>query len=275
MSIEQKRMLIEPQYEQISVQVQCRLLGLSRSSYYYKPLGESEENLTLMLLIDKLHLKRPFLGAPRITAALKRQGYEVNHKRIERLMRLMNISAIYPKPNTSKPAVGHKVYPYLLRNVQVIQPNQVWSIDITYIPMAKGFLYLVAIIDWFSRFVLAWELSNNMERFFCIETLKKALQIETPSIFNTDQGSQFTSNDFTKVLLDKNIQISMDGRGRALDNIFIERLWRSVKYEEIYLHEYLDGKHLWKSLDEYFKYYNYERDHQSLKYKTPAEVYFS
>ncbi len=197
----------------------------------------------------------------------------VNEKRVERLMRKMNIRSVLPKPNTSQPGEGHKIYPYLLRGLKILRPNQVWSTDITYIPMARGFLYLVAVMDWFSRFVLAWELSNNLERWFCMETLQKSFSWGQPEIFNSDQGVQFTSNDFTGILIDRGVRISMDGKGRAIDNVFIERLWWSVKYEEVYLKEYEDGIQAWQGLSDYFRFYNYERPHQSLKNETPAKVF--
>lgn len=254
---------------------QCELLGIARSSYYYQPKGESWENLILMELIDRLHLIHPYWGRPQMTQNLRRMGLWVNHKRIGRLMRLMNIRSVLPKPNTSKPNEAHEIYPYLLRGLEIESPNQVWSIDITYIPMPRGFLYLVAIIDWFSRYVLAWELSNTMETDFCIRTLENAFDFGCPEIFNSDQGAQFTSKRFTKVLKDKKIQISMDGKGRALDNVFVERLWWSVKYEHVYLYCHQNGKELFQGLSEYFDYYNNRRLHSSLDYQTPKEVYFN
>jgi len=228
-----------------------------------------------MNLIDQQYTKRPFYGARQMTELLKRQGYLVNHKRIERLMRQMGIIAIYPKPHTSVKDDGYKVYPYLLRDLPIVYPNQVWCADITYVRMRHGFLYLIAIMDWFSRFVLAWELSNTLDVQFCLEALDQALKIAKPEIFNTDQGCQFTSNPFTGLLTENDIRISMDGRGRAYDNIFIERLWRTVKYEEIYLHDYRDGIETYFALEKYFRFYNEERFHSSLDYKTPREVYYS
>ena len=257
----------------ISIRRQCALLGLNRSSYYYQPAQESALNLHLMRLIDEQYLKTPFYGWPRMTAHLRRQGYGVNHKRIQRLMQKMGIQALYPKPKTSAAAPGHKVYPYLLRNLAITRPNQVWSSDITYIPMANGFMYLVAVIDWYSRYVLAWQLSNTLDGRFCLDTLQQALQQGKPEIFNTDQGVQFTASEYTRCLLDEGIRISMDDRGRALDNIFIERLWRSVKYEEIYLKAYDAVPALRTGLDHYFRFYNDERLHQSLGYRPPAELY--
>ncbi len=261
---------------QLSIRQQCELLGLSRSAYYYKPVGESSENLALMRVIDELYLSYPFFGARRILTHLPSEWQWVNIKRIRRLMALMGIEAIYPKPNLSKALVGHKVYPYLLKNRKISKPNQVWSTDITYIPMEKGFLYLVAIIDWYSRFVLSWRLSNTLHLDFCVQCLEDALsQWGTPEIFNTDQGSQFTSNEFTSILEGKQVQISMDSKGRALDNIFVERLWRSLKYECIYLHSWLDGKQLEQGLKQYMQFYNYTRKHQSLNNVTPANIHFA
>lgn len=259
----------------ISIRRQCELAGICRSSWYYDPVPESQDNLLYMRLIDEQYLKTPFYGAPRMAQMLLGKGYTVNIKRVARLMRLMNIQAIYPKRDLSKPAPGHKIYPYLLRGVSVEHPNQVWYTDITYVRMSKGFLYLCAVIDWYSRYVLSWSLSNTLDAGFCVEALEQALNTSwrKPLIFNTDQGSQFTSEAFTSVLEGNSIQISMDGRGRALDNVFIERLWRTVKYEHIFLHEYDSGKELWQGLDGYWRFYNEERPHQSLDYKTPKEVF--
>lgn len=257
-----------------SIRRQCRLAGLSRSNFYYEPVPESEKNLQLMRLIDAQYMKRPEYGYPRMTDWLIDEGYDVNPKRIARLMQVMGLQAITPGPHTSKPCPGHKIYPYLLRGVDIVRPNHVWSIDITYIPMASGFLYLVAIIDWYSRYVISWELSNSMDSLFCISTLERALETGIPEIFNTDQGAQFTSGEFTGVLLDKEISISMDGRGRALDNVFIERLWWTVKYEDVYPRNYESGKALYCGLDTYFQYYNNERKHSSLDKKTPAEIFY-
>jgi len=226
-----------------------------------------------MRLIDEQYLKHPEFGYPRMTDWLQDKGYLVNHKRIARLMRIMGIQAITPGPHTSKPAPEHKIYPYLLRNVSIDQVGQVWSMDITYIPMRSGFMYLAAVIDWYSRYVLAWELSNSMESLFCVDALKHALTMGRPEIFNTDQGAQFTSEAFTGVLLDENIAISMDGRGRALDNVFIERLWWTVKYEEVYPKSYEDGHALYRGLSRYFDYYNRERKHSSLDKQTPFEIF--
>jgi putative transposase len=236
-------------------------------------VGESEENLQLMRLLDEQYTRTPFYGVLRMTAWLQRQGYAVNEKRVRRLLRTMRLMAIYPSPKTSRPAPAHRIYPYLLRGVTVTRPNFVWSTDITYIRLAHGFVYLVAIMDWFSRYVLAWRLSNSLETHFCLEALEHALQGATPEIFNTDQGAQFTSLEFTRRLDQRGVRISMDGRGRALDNVFVERLWRSVKWEEVYLTSYHSVQDAWRGLHRYFVYYNHERPHQALGYLTPAEVY--
>ena len=267
--------MIEPLNSLIPVYRQCELIGLPRSSYYYEARKESEYNLLLMSLIDEEYSRTPFYGTRRMTAYLIRQGYEVNRKRIQRLMKLMGIEAIYPKKKLSIPSTESKKYPYLLKDVAITEPDQVWSADITYIRMNKGFLYLVAIIDWYSRYVLSWELSNTLDADFCLRALDKALLISQPEIFNSDQGSQFTSCEFTEKLDKVGIQISRDGRGRVFDNIFIERLWRTVKYEEVYIHSYETVKEARESLDNYFRFYNSERLHQSLGYRTPQEVYLS
>jgi len=253
---------------------QCQLLGLARASYYYQAASESDENLMLMRLMDEQFTRTPFYGSPRMTAWLRLQGYPVNHKRVERLMRVMGIEAIYPKPKGNRSAPGHRVYPYLLKGVVIERVNQVWSTDITYVPMAKGFMYLVAILDWYSRYVLSWEVSNTLEVSFCLAALERALSMAKPEIFNTDQGSQFTSREFTSRLATEPVSISMDGRGRAFDNIFIERLWRTVKYEDIYLKKYETVPDLLSGLTEYFGFYNNDRLHQSLDYQTPRAVYF-
>ena len=227
-----------------------------------------------MRLIDEQYLKRPFYGSRKMTQYLRQEGYLVNRKRVQRLMRLMGIEAIYPKPKTSQASREHKIYPYLLREVSITAPGQVWSSDITYVPVHRGFFYLVAIIDWFSRYVIAWRLSSTLDTSFCIEALEEALSVSRPEIFNTDQGCQFTSTAFTSVLEGAAVRISMDGRGRALDNVFIERLWRSVKYEDVYLRDYPDGLELFEGLASYFVFYNNERYHQSLDYRTPAQVHY-
>lgn len=247
---------------------QCRFVDLARSSWYYQPALETAKNLALMRQLDQLYLEHPFYGSRRMAVELG-----VNRKRAQRLMRIMGLEAIYPKRRTSQPAAGHKIYPYLLRNVAVVRPDQVWSSDITYIPLRHGFLYLVAVMDWFSRYVLAWRLSNTLTSTFCVEALEAALARGQPEIFNSDQGAQFTAAAFTGRLETAGVAISMDGRGRALDNVFIERLWRSVKYEEVYLKDYRDGWEAEASLGDYFRFYCEGRRHQSLAYRTPAEVY--
>jgi len=267
-----RRGWVEPSLE-YSIRRQCGLAGVPRSGVYYGPVPETPENLVLMRLIDEQYMRHPEFGYPRMTDWLRDEGYEVNHKRVARLMRRIGLQAITPGPHTSKPAPGHKIYPYLLRNVEVERVNQVWSTDITYIPMRYGFMFLTAVIEWYSRYVLAWELSNTIESQFCVAALEHALTQGTPEIFNTDQGSQFTSKDFTDVLLDLKIDISMDGRGRALDNVFIERLWWTVKYEEVYPKDYADGHALHRGLDNYFGYYNNERKHSALDKRTPSEVF--
>lgn len=269
-----RRTLIDPTDEQFSIAQQCALLGLARSSYYYQPMGESRENLALMERIDKLFTARPEMGVRRMYHELNTSRNPLNIKRVRRLMRLMGLEAVGPKPNLSKSQPGHSVYPYLLKGVVIDQPNHVWSTDITYVPMANGFLYLCAIMDWFSRYILSWRLSNTLLADFCVDTLEEALsRWGKPRIFNTDQGSQFTSHDFLKLLISNEIAISMDSKGRALDNIFIERFWRTIKYEHLYLRAYTDGHSLHQGLTEYFRFYNHERKHQSLNYQTPAVCY--
>jgi putative transposase len=272
-SVEEKRRLIEPGHQQLSLTRQCQLIGLSRASLYYQPRGESGQNLHLMRLLDEQYTRTPFYGVPKMTAWLRGEGYPVNEKRVRRLLRLMGLEAIYQRPKLSEPAPGHRIYPYLLRGVPVLKPNHVWSTDITYIRMFHGFIYLVAIIDWFSRYVVSWEISVTLDSEFCLSALDRALAFGRPEIFNTDQGSQFTSTAFTGRLLQDDIQISMDGRGRALDNIFVERLWRSVKYEDVYLQNYETVPEAMSGLGRYFDFYNCERLHQSLDYQTPAAVY--
>jgi putative transposase len=227
-----------------------------------------------MRLLDEMYLERPFYGVPRMTVWLQEKGHAVNHKRVERLMRLMGLQAIVPGPHTSRPHPAHRVYPYLLEGMKIKDPDEVWCADITYIPMRRGYLYLVAIMDWYSRYVLSWELSNSLETSFCAEALERVLAMSRPGIFNTDQGSQFTSEEFTGLLKVAGVQISMDGRGRIMDNIFVERLWRSVKYEEVYIRDYQDGTEARESLGRYFRFYNTERRHQGLDNCTPAEVYW-
>jgi putative transposase len=257
----------------LSVRRQCELLGLSRSSLYYEPAGETAENLRLMRLIDEQYTAYPFYGSRRMTMWLIERGEEVNRKRVQRLMRLMGLEAIYPKPRLSRPGEGHRIYPYLLRGVKIERPDQVWSTDITYVPMATGFMYLAAVIDWYSRYVVAWRLSNTLDGSFCLEMLEEALRGGRPEVFNTDQGVQFTAAAFVGCLEGAGVAVSMDGRGRALDNVFVERLWRSVKYEDIYIRGYETVPDLHRGLSRYFGFYNGERLHQSLEYRTPAAVY--
>jgi putative transposase len=273
-SINDKRGLVEAEHELLTISRQCELLSLPRASFYYEPAQESEENLQLMRIIDELYTDTPFYGRPRLTAKLKQLGYEVNHKRVRRLMKKMGLSAIYPKPKLSLSNSSHKIYPYLLQDVEIVRKDQVWSTDITYIRLRQGFIYLVAILDWYSRYVLSWEISNTMDVSFCLSALERALRQAKPEIFNSDQGSQFTSHEFTGRLKSANISISMDGRGRVFDNIFIERLWRSVKHEEVYLHNYENVPAAITGLARYLHFYNHARLHQSLGYKTPAHVYF-
>lgn len=274
-AVEQKRRLIEPGHEQISIRRQCELVGLNRGSYYYQAASESALNLELMRKIDEQYMKTPFYGWPRMTDYLQKQGYAINHKRVQRLMKIMGLQAIYPRPRPKQERHNHKIYPYLLQGVEIVRPHQVWSSDITYIPLQTGFMYLVAIIDWYSRYILAWELSNTLDGHFCQVALQQALTQGRPEIFNTDQGVQFTATDFTDILEQAHIQISMDGRGRALDNIFIERFWRSLKYEDIYIRDYATVIDLLAGLERYFTFYNLERPHQSLDYCTPTEVHFA
>jgi len=267
--------MIEPTHTQLTVTRQCQLLELNRATYYASRRStqaeEDDFNLLLMRLIDEEYTRHPFYGSRKMVIYLSRLGYSVNRKRVQRLMRKMGIQSVAPKPNTSKPGKEHKHYPYLLSGLAVTRANQVWSTDITYIRLAHGFVYLAAIIDWYTRKVLAWEVSVTMEEDFCVSVLERALRLyPKPEIFNTDQGAQFTGKAFTDVLKENEVAISMDGKGRALDNIFVERLWRSVKYEEIYLNEYRDVAHLKRSLKKYFHFYNTERPHQSLDYLTPV-----
>jgi putative transposase len=252
----------------LSIARQCQLAALARSSWYYQPVGETAENLALMRRIDQQYLETPFYGSRKLARVLA-----VNRKRVQRLMRLMGLETIYPKRRTTWPGAGHKIYPYLLRNLEISRPDQVWSTDITYIPLRQGFLYLVAVLGWFSRYVLAWRLSNTLTGTFCLEALEEALLASKPEIFNSDQGSQFTTVAFTTRLEAAGVAISMDGRGRALDNVFIERLWRSVKHEEVYRKDYADGWEAEASLAHYFRFYCDTRLHQALGYRTPVEVY--
>jgi len=275
LTLEKKRKSVEPGHKKIPIYRQCELLGLNRSSLYYKPSGQTEYNEQLMRLIDEQYIKTPFYGIDKMVAWLGRKDHKVNHKRVRRLMRQMGLEAVYPrrKRNLSIPDKQHRIYPYLLKNVQIDRTDQVWSSDITYIRMYRGWVYLTAVMDWFSRYVLSWEISLTLESDFCIEALKKALSFGIPEIFNTDQGSQFTSIEFIKVLQEAGVQISMDGKGRAFDNIFSERLWRTVKVEDVYLRDYQTVSEARYYLGRYFEFYNNERLHEALGYRTPAEVY--
>jgi len=267
--------LVNASDDRLSIRRQCELLGLGRSSYYYAAVADSTEDLEMMRVIDEQYMRTPFFGSRQMSRYLARQlGQSVNRKRIQRLMRKMGIEAIYAKPNTTQRNKKHKVFPYLLRDVEISRKDQVWSTDITYVPLRNGYMYLVAVIDWRTRYVLSWRLSNTLDTHFCLEALEEALTISTPEIFNTDQGSQFTSHAFTSRLEASGIAVSMDGRGRALDNVFIERLWRTVKYEDIYLKDYESARHLADGLTWYFEFYRNERPHSSLGYQTPGEVYF-
>lgn len=259
----------------LPVITECDLLGLARSTYYYKRGPEDELNLELMRLIDEQYTRTPFYGSPKMTHWLRRKGWEVNHKRVARLMQMMGLRAIMPRKSLSKNGKEHRKWPYLLAGIKIDRPNQVWSSDITYIRMARGFLYLVAVIDWFSRYVLSWELSNSLDSLFCLDALRAALRQGRPEVFNTDQGVQFTSADFTAELESAQIAISMDGRGRCFDNIFTERLWRTVKYEEVYLKDYASPGEARNNLREYFSFYNRERLHQALAYRTPLEAHLA
>jgi putative transposase len=259
----------------LTISEQCSLIELPRSSYYYNPVGITEEELEIMKRIDKIYMNYPFYGYRKMEVELRKQGQICNHKRILRLMQVMGIQALTPKKNLSKPSKDHLVFPYLLRNVSITKSNQVWSTDITFIPMYKSFAYLVAVMDWFSKYVLSWEISNTLDVHFCLNALDKALRLGKPEIFNTDQGSQFTSQVFVEKVLGNNIKLSMDSKGRALDNVFIERLWRTLKYENIYLQEYCTYQELYSGMNSYFNFYNNVRPHQSLKYNTPADIYMN
>jgi putative transposase len=274
MSREERKAMIWRDHPDLSLSRQCRLLSISRSTFYYAPKGESPENLALMRRIDELFLKYPFYGSRQMARQLRREGIEVGRHRVRRLMRLMGLEAIYQAPRTSMPHPAHRIYPYLLKGFAIDRPNQVWCADITYIPVQRGFLYLVAIMDWATRHVLSWRLSNTMDAGFCVEALQEALaRYGRPEIFNTDQGSQFTSLDFTGVLKDADVAISMDGRGRCMDNIFIERLWRSLKYEAVYLHDLTDGFRAERVIGDWIDFYNTERPHSALAGHTPTEAY--
>ena len=273
--IEERRRWIEADHSNISIAKQCELLSLARSSYYYCATGESEENLLLMRLLDEKYTRTPFFGIRRMVVWLREAGHGVNPKRVRRLMRLMGLEAMYPKPRLSLGGPGHKIYPYLLSGVRIERTNQVWSTDITYIRLRGGFVFLAAVIDWYSRYILDWELSISLEADFCVALLERVLQRQHPEIFNTDQGVQFTSTQFQAPLLAAQVRLSMDGRGRAFDNIFVERFWRSLKYEEVYLKDYRNVPEARASLGQYFPFYNEERIHQSLEYRTPHEVHFA
>ncbi len=273
-NLEERKEMIEPQSSVLSISTQCEMLSVSKSSFYYVPVGELDENLAIMRKLDEQYFSTPFYGALRLTAILILSGYKVNIKRVRRLMKLVNWQTIYREPRTTISDKTHYKFPYLLKGLKIEKCNQVWAMDITYIPMKKGFMYLTAIIDLHSRYVVHWSLSNSMSADWCTEVLKEAIKNNgTPEIFNTDQGSQFTSDIFINTLIDNNIKISMDGKGRALDNIFIERLWRSVKYENVYLNVYENGLSLWEGLEKYFQFYNHVRIHQSLDYQTPKQRY--
>jgi putative transposase len=260
--------------EQLSIRRQCELVGISRSGFYYEPVPESAENLALMRRLDELHLARPVYGSRRLVAQLGREGWAVNRKRVGRLLQVMGVEAVYPKRNLSQPGAGHRIYPYLLEGLDISGPDQVWCSDITYVPMAYGFMYLVAVMDWWSRYVLAWELSNSLESECCIRAWTAALATgRQPLIANTDQGCQFTSHEYVEAVEAAGVEVSMDGRGRWLDNRFIERLWRSVKQEDIYLQDYSDGLTAQRGLAQWFRYYNDQRPHQALEYATPGEWY--
>ncbi len=266
--------MVDNKHFVLSIVKQCRLPGLHRSGLYYRPCSETEENLTILRLLDEQYYKTPFYGAGKLTVLLKKQGFKINRKRTKRLMEVMGWQTLYRYKNTSEPDKQHRLYPYMLKGLRMERPNHVWAMDITYVPMRKGFMYLCAVIDLQTRFVVNRSLSNTMTAEWCRQVAEEAFEIHgCPEIFNTDQGSQFTSDVFTGLLLGNEIQISMDGKGRAIDTIFIERLWRSVKYEHIYLHVAEDGVQLYEGLQEYFSFYNHERSHQSLEYKTPADCY--
>jgi putative transposase len=274
LSTVEKKQLIDRNHPYLSVTRQCELLSLSKGALYYKPVPIDSYSLILMDLIDKQYLKSPFYGSRKMTIYLNRKGYKVNRKRVQRLMRIMGIKAIYPNRSLSANKASHPVYPYLLKGLQITRPDHVWCSDITYIRLNKGFIYLTAVMDWYSRYVLSWDLSNSLLSEFCVGALSKALKKSHPEIFNVDQGSQFTSEDFLNLLIKYRIRISMDSKGSYYDNIMIERLWRSVKYEEVYLHEYRTVRDAYQSLNAYFHFYNSERFHQRLQYRTPEEVYY-
>lgn len=273
-SLEQRRIWITPKHPRLSVRRQCQLLGLAAASYYYQAEPESAENLHYMRLLDQEYTDRPFYGVRKMTVELQQQGYAVGPKRVRRLLRAMGLMAVYPKPRLSLNPLAYQRFPYLLKGVAIVRPNQVWSTDITYIPLRGGFVFLAAVLDWYSRYVLAWELSITLEADFCVAVLERALTHQRPEIFNTDQGVQFTSAQFQAPLLAAQVRVSMDGRGRAFDNIFVERLWRSVKYEEVYIKDYRNVVEAREGLQRYFPFYNEQRIHQALDYRTPHNVHF-
>jgi putative transposase len=275
MSVQERKKMVEPERPEPSISRQCQLLGLNRSTFYYAPVPISPEDLELMRLIDEQYLKTPTYGSRSMARHFRRQGRKVNRKRIQRLMRLMGIEAVYPKPRTSRPHPQHRIYPYLLRDLTIDHANHVWAADITYVPMARGYMYLVAVMDWYSRRILSWRISNTLDSDFCNQALQEALdRYGKPEIFNTDQGAQFTSNSFTQILKDHDIAISMDGRGRCQDNIFVERLWWTIKHHYLYLHSFDGGSELRHGLEEWIRYYNHERGHSALDDRTPDEVYY-
>ncbi len=274
-SLEQRRSWIHPPHQRLSVRRQCQLLGLAPASYYYQAAPAPAQNLRYMHWLDEEYTRHPFYGVRKMTFELQRQGHAVGPKRVRRLLRMMGLMAVYAKPRLSLNPLAHRRFPYLLKGVAIVRPNQVWSTDITYIRLRNGFVYLAAVLDWYSRYVLAWELSISLEADFCVAVLERALVGQRPEIFNTDQGVQFTSAQFQAPLLAAQVRLSMDGRGRAFDNIFVERLWRSVKYEEVYLKDYRDVAEARQGLGEYFGFYNDQRVHQALDYRTPQNVHFA
>ena len=273
-SLERRRLWVDPQHPQLSVQRQCHLLGVARASYYYQAQTESPENLLYMRLLDEEYTAHPFYGVRKMTVQLRAKNHPVGPKRVRRLLRTMGLMAVYPKPRLSLNPLAHRRFPYLLKGLAIVRPNQVWSTDITYIRLRGGFVYLAAVIDWYSRYVIDWELSISLEADFCVALLERALGAQRPEIFNTDQGVQFTSARFQAPLLAARVRLSMDGRGRAFDNIFVERLWRSVKYEEVYLKDYQNVPEVRQGMGRYFPFYNNQRIHQSLDYRTPRAVHF-
>jgi putative transposase len=273
MTREQRIALVEWDNPEIPIATQARLLSINRTSLYYKPVGPSPEEIAIKHRIDEIYTEHPYYGSRRITAQLRREGFEVNRKAVQRHMREMGITGIHPGPNLSRRNQQHKVYPYLLRNLEITHPDQVWGIDITYIRLQKGWMYLVAIMDWYSRYVVGWEMDLTLEISFVLDVVKRSLARSRPEIMNSDQGSQFTSPQYIELLKNAGVQISMDGKGRATDNIFIERLWRSLKYEEVYLNEYTSPREARQRIACYLDFYNYRRPHQSLNYQTPAELY--